>query len=1279
MQAGAGGGSDGRGRTPKPGAAGAGMRMAPADWPRTVPLTQPLTQPTQPTQRRAPAPPAPPRQPSRLAALLRKPAVFVAWTLAIVVPLGALVAGLLYLKLMHGPMSVRFLVEPIERALNAGMPDFAVDIEDAVLRLSERGGFEFRLKNLAIRDGGGQVVAAAKLAGLELSTRALRSGRLSPSRIDLIEPEFVVMRTEAGGLAFSSAGRAPPVPAAGMPPGDAAKTSAPVADREATPAGQSRPAPYSDIAAAITKLMARMRVSSDAAAHIEAIGLRAARLRIEGGGRSDTWSLPEVDISLVHRQKRSTLVLDAKIESGGQPWRLTAHASEGSKSTSIPLDVTFESLVPRRTLPVLAGYRALEGLDMPIDGHAQLELGTDGVVRQAQLELVARPGAVYLAWLDGTPLPVERGRLAMRFDGETRRLEIAPSELATRDGRIVLAGAVVPDDTPGAAAGWRFDIASTGGHLESPDRSAPPLAITRLTARGKAITGTGEVELSELALKAGAAEVTLSARIGAEASLEGRIGAMSIADLKSIWPAAVAPRARSFALQALSKGMLKGGTFRIATARDADVAARKAGDRRLSVALEGADFEVAIRPELPPLEIPRALLHVEGNALELTVPDASIAASGGRRITFKGGRATVVETDKASPVAEIAFRAQGPLPAVLELAERDSASPLKGHALPIASIDGKTEAQLRVVVPLGDSASLADMRIEGKARVTDARVKDVIGTHDISGATVAVDLTEKGLDLKGDALVAGIPAKVQGHLPAPGIESKSLPLVITARLDDADRTQIGLEIDSMITGEVPVQITMQRGVGDEPMLHVTADLTSAELMLDELAWRKPMGRPARLDFDVGRRRQSKVVELQNFKLAGETIAVNGWVALGPDNKAREYYFPEFSLNVVTNLEVQGTLRPDRVWDVKAHGKTLDATDVFRSLFAIAGPPPKPRKRDKPGVDLVADIETVTGANDTAMRQIRVKAMKRQDQIVSLDVRGTMDGGGLVAVAMQPQPGRPRTVQVETSDTGQALKMIGFYPNMVGGKGRLDVNLDARGAIEKTGRLRVRNYRILGDAIVSEVFQNADDSRPAIASSAIPRRRVVREQFDFESLNAEFAVGNAQLVIEQAVALGPLIGASLKGKLDFRAQRMQLGGTYVPLSGLSRAIGQIPLLGQILTGPKGEGVLGITFEISGAMADPQVVVNPLSMLTPGFTREIFQMTPENPRVTPRLDQAAKGGESVPQVRSSAPAEARPAATEAEAAPRRPQGEIGDGWATTTEPKAQKKKRPPEPSR
>ena len=109
---------------------------------------------------------------------------------------------------------------------------------------------------------------------------------------------------------------------------------------------------------------------------------------------------------------------------------------------------------------------------------------------------------------------------------------------------------------------------------------------------------------------------------------------------------------------------------------------------------------------------------------------------------------------------------------------------------------------------------------------------------------------------------------------------------------------------------------------------------------------------------------------------------------------------------------------------------------------------------------------------------------------------------------------------------------------------------------------------------------------------------------FDQLKAPFSYGNGQFILHDSYVNGPVIGATLRGKIDFRTETMRLGGTYVPLYGLNSAIGEIPILSDLLVGRKGEGVFGVTFAIEGPTAKPTVIVNPVSILTPGVFRQIF---------------------------------------------------------------------------
>jgi len=69
---------------------------------------------------------------------------------------------------------------------------------------------------------------------------------------------------------------------------------------------------------------------------------------------------------------------------------------------------------------------------------------------------------------------------------------------------------------------------------------------------------------------------------------------------------------------------------------------------------------------------------------------------------------------------------------------------------------------------------------------------------------------------------------------------------------------------------------------------------------------------------------------------------------------------------------------------------------------------------------------------------------------------------------------------------------------------------------------------------------------------------------------------------------------------------------VPAYLFNNFIGNIPLIGNLLLGGKGEGLFAVTYRASGALDQPDLAVNPLSMLAPGFLRNLFNPAgPEAP--------------------------------------------------------------------
>ncbi len=66
----------------------------------------------------------------------------------------------------------------------------------------------------------------------------------------------------------------------------------------------------------------------------------------------------------------------------------------------------------------------------------------------------------------------------------------------------------------------------------------------------------------------------------------------------------------------------------------------------------------------------------------------------------------------------------------------------------------------------------------------------------------------------------------------------------------------------------------------------------------------------------------------------------------------------------------------------------------------------------------------------------------------------------------------------------------------------------------------------------------------------------------------------------------------------------MNGTFVPLYGLNNVVAQVPLFGPLLAGGHNEGLFAVNFRVAGRLASPDVSVNPLSAVAPGFLRKLF---------------------------------------------------------------------------
>ncbi len=843
--------------------------------------------------------------------------------------------GLLYVRLMHGPVALNSLVHPIESGIADELAGLRVSIESVALRLSESGLLQFELRNVRVSDAEGVPLVVAPSAAVSLSRRALLRGRIAAESLDLMSARLRLFYSDDGTLSLKFS---PPAdaadsertkPAALRGPVDTAAPVIPVSDTDWT-LGRI------DLVKVLSEASGRARRQEHASAYLREIGLRSATVIIDQGSRKSVWRVPEFDLDLDHRRSRSAIAGRAKIESLAGPWELNFRSYEHINAKALNLTVSVQGLVPRglaRSFPQLAG---LEGLDLPIWGDAQLELANTGEILSGKITVDVAPGKVSLPWLTATPMGIDSGHVELSYSGAARRFEVAPSVLSRGDSRVHFTGAIVHTSQGPDGPGWVFDLMSTEASIAAEPPGLPRLPIDHLSARGFLAPERGRAVLHQFVLKAGGTEITAQGGVSdmsgaAKVHFDGKIGAMPVAVFKSLWPGWVAPGTRAWVTQRLARGHVEGGSFRIAYGSGPGGGEATGGDR-VSLALEGSNLEFALIEGWPMLEMPRGLLRLEGPAVEFAAPEASMTAADGRKLGLKG--TFTVDLKEAMPrTGHIAVRGQGPLSMALEFLDQESLQAWQNAGVSLAGLEGKLEGSANISLPLTPQLQRHDARIEGKLRVSDGRMRQVHGQLDAQAINLVVDMTAGAAEATAEFLIKGVPAKASWQHVHGAPADQQPPLRITATLDGDQRTQLGLDINDLVQGDVGVEVTVASDARGERRIHFRADLANAEVVLESLAWHKPKGRPSTFECDFAKGGVYPT-ELRNAKLVGENVAIAGWMGAGADFRVKEFRFPQFSLNVISVLEAHGKLRADNVWEVVAKGPTFDGRELFQSFFDI---------------------------------------------------------------------------------------------------------------------------------------------------------------------------------------------------------------------------------------------------------------------------------------------------------------------------------------------------------
>ncbi len=1132
---------------------------------------------------------------------------FVATILMPIAILAVLAVGIGYFRLQQGPVLVNFLAAPVKQGIDQGLQGLTATFDDVILTVAENGGLELRLRNLSLSKVGGDVVVAAPQAAIQLHPGSLWSMRALPERIELIEPRISLLYSRNSGFALSfsaeSAARGGETDGPGLSAG-AQKSDA------------------IDVAALVQSSASYAEQIGNASTTLREIGLRNATLLLDAEGRRTYWQVPRLLADVGQENGSNIIAGSARVSSAGRIWTASFRTVDRSAGKTLSLTASVQDVVPKEIASALPGIDALSRLDTPVSAEIKADFSHDGELVGGELQVDVSGSRIPLKEQDGPSLPIDAGMFKFAYDPSAGRVVMRPSQLEIGQQSFTLNGEAVQEAGPGQNAEWLFK-GWVAPAAEGEDGRAD-VVIQSGHVRGRFVQETELLQFEELQLALAGGTIAMHGEIdfgtNGGAKLEGTFSGMPVRHLTAVWPRSMSGSGRQWLRGNVSEGKVQSGRLSFVSGRFLKTDQPGAEDTsELNFEMEVQKLVFMALTGVTPISAERAVAKFENDKLDVTLPAAAMDLGNGDKVAIEAGRFVGSDMMGLAPSGQVTFKFSGPASAVEKLAEAPGlAGPLAIKERVPKGISGRIAGEATIGFPLGAAFTQRQVGYEITAQFTEGRIPGILDGHDITGASLDFSANSQAIDAKGEFHVKGVLAKLNWQWIVGADSDRQPPLRLSARLDAADRRQLGIELGEMLLGDVPIELTVERAGQDDQNIHIRAELTSAVLSFGMIGWVKSAGRRAFMDCDLEANGANGERVLSNFRVTGTDIAIEGKVGLDAKGHAKSFDFPRFSLDLVSRLKASGKQQKNGIWSLKLAGKTYQGRGFFRSLFSVGGRKARSENNTSAGYDVVADIGNVLGFEDVSMRNLKFSMSSRRGELTALKGQGKLDGGSPMAFELRSGGARggTRRLLVDTTDAGRAFKLVGFYPNMVGGRMRLEVDLDGSGPAEKTGTLWVENFKVLGDPVVSEVVGSADESVPPIAR----KRRVVRQVFEFDTLRAPFSVGHGQIVVHDAAVHGALLGATLRGKADFTRKYVDLGGTYVLLQGLNNAFAPIPLLGELLSGPRKEGIFGTNYAIRGPMSRPQVFVHPLSSIAPGIFREIFQLAPQSQTVSPRTSGA-----------------------------------------------------------
>ncbi|MBU2935260.1 MULTISPECIES: YhdP family protein [Pacificibacter] len=1041
------------------------------------------------------------------------------------------------------------LTKQIETRMNNNLGDTKVSVGQVVVTVDKHFIPQMRARNVGIIDPTGSEIARLSELDAQFSMGQIRSGQMTPTALRLTGAQIVVRRGVDGLFALDFGGASGTVGSA----------------EEVLKA----------IDAAFT---------SEPLVDVQTVAVSGLTIILEDARSNRIWQATDAVLTLTNSDDNIDVSMAFDVFNGTEDLarlQMSFATRKGSLATAIGLNIeNIPALDLAQQSPALS---FLSVLDAPISAAMRAQVTPDGLLSSYSGTLEIGSGQL-VAGGGAKPLSFAGARGYFDYDPAMERLSFA--ELSMRSEAFAIAGnghMLLRDfngNFPSQFVGQFYIDQLTA---DPRDVFEQPLTFDEGQVDLQLTLAPFSVNLGQLALRHG--DLWLRAKGAANATPEGwslaldaETDPLQAAELMSFWPDAVVPKTREWIVENIGSATYKdiAMSFRLAPGASAP-------QTHLGWSFENAN--VRFMKALPSVTAGAGYGTISGNALTIVVQEGAIAAPSGGDIDVAGTVLRIPHLDVKPAALTAQLKTSSRVEAAVALMALKPFEVLKDADFGADVAQGQADLRGQLTVPLIKNILMEDVDFNITGDITEASSTQLMAGKELRASRMALALTPAGLSLSGPVEVSGARAvAVWRKNFGPENRGKSdISGSVTINQALLDAFDIDLPANT-ISGSAQGDLTVALRAGQDPSFGITSRMEGLGLSVPAIGFSKPQSRSGALNVTGTSGDLPKVTSL-SIEASGLT-ATGGSVTLDASGGLDRLRFD--TLKVGAWLDSSATLigrGKGRAVAVRLGGGSLD---LSKSPFGTGGG--ASGGSGSGPIEMVLDRLKVTDNLSLS----GVTAQLTQNGGLSGQFSGRLNGQAPITGTISPGQFGP-TISVKAQDAGKTVMAAGLLEEAAGGTLALTLT-SKRAENSYDGTVQITDIRVLSApelaqllSLVSVVGLLDQMNGPGIA---------------FSDVRSDFIIQPNYITIGTSSAEGPSLGITGEGIYDLSAKKIDLQGVISPIYFLNG-------IGQVFA-RKGEGLFGFNFTLKGAIDNPSVGVNPLSILTPGALRSIFRkQTPTAP--------------------------------------------------------------------